>query len=509
MNKKNKIQFVVIIYILLLLTIIYLIKNITYETFIPLNKNVPSKKASKNIKIPKKIWQTHKTNDLPESSYKNIKKIIKKNPEFEYNFFTNEDCYNYMKNNFDNRVLQAYDKINPGAGKADIWRLAVILKEGGIYIDVDKILKDNSKSFIEILEEDDEFVHGRIWHIWGYDAPSTNATICAVPNHPVIKMTFDSVINSILNEEPLESIGPHKGWEKLENYTGTPHLWKSISHYIGKINMKEGKYNNGIRITQDIENQLQQNKDYGNDLKEMKTTHWMSQPVFVDNIEGFSNLKTYPKILLLIRSYNRPEYLSKSLESLGKSDINICYKKFIYDDKSNKTTIDILKKYEKDYEVIYNSKNYKQKSMVKFLNLIQSKNIDFEYICYVDNDVEVKSNFIKTCYNIFKLIKSEQKLPNDKILLTGFNSNRTHKTIKSFDKYIEKNTIGGIHMFFHKSLLNNIKLWWDKNEDWGICEGLNNIGGRIFCTKPSIVKHIGVNGDNSHGSDNYDKSIDF
>ena len=290
-------------------------------------------------------------------------------------------------------------------------------------------------------------------------------------------MAFDSVIDSILNDKPITNIGKHKGWAKLENYTGSPHLWKALSYYTGNINMKEGIYKHGIRITQDIENQLQQNKDYGNDLKEMKATHWMNQPVFVNNIEGFSNLKTYPKILLLMRSYNRPEYLSKSLESLGKSDINICYKKFIYDDKSNKPTIDILKKYEKDYEVIYNNKNYKQKSMVKFLNLIQSKNIDFEYICYVDNDVEVKSNFIETCYNIFELIKREQKMPNDKILLTGFNSDRTHKTIKSFDKYVEKNTIGGIHMFFHKSLLNDIKLWWDKNKDWGVVKGLKNKGG--------------------------------
>ena len=461
------------------------------------------------IKIPKIIWQTHKTKNLPKSSSDAIKILRKKNPDFEYRFFDNDDCYNYMKKYFNKNVLKAYNKIYPGAGKADIWRLAVILREGGIYIDVDKILKKNAKPFSEIIRPSDELIHGRGWYIWGYDAPSTNATICARPNHPVIKMAFDSVIDSILNDKPITNIGKHKGWAKLENYTGSPHLWKALSYYTGNINMKEGIYKHGIRITQDIENQLQQNKDYGNDLKEMKATHWMNQPVFVDNIEGFSNLKTYPKILLLMRSYNRPEYLSKSLESLGKSDINICYKKYIYDDKSNKPTIDILKKYEKDYEVIYNNKNYKQKSMVKFLNLIQNKNIDFEYICYVDNDVEVKSNFIKTCYNIFELIKNEQKMPNDKILLTGFNSDRTHKTIKSFDKYVEKNTIGGIHMFFHKSLLNDVKLWWDKNLYWGVVKGLKKKGGRIFCTKPSIVNHIGINGDNSHGSDNYDKAIDF
>jgi mannosyltransferase OCH1-like enzyme len=466
---------------------------------------------NKILKIPKIIWQTHKTKNLPKSSSNAIKRLKKNNPDFEYKFFDNDDCYNYIKNNFNDDVLRAYNKIYPGAGKADIWRLAVILREGGIYIDVDKILTKNAKPFSYLIGENDELIHGRGWHIWGFNAPSTNATICARPNHPVIRMAFNSVIDSILNDKPLKNIGKNSGWARLENYTGSPHLWKALAYYTGNINMKEGVYQHGIRITQDIENQLQQNKDYGDDLHKMNVSHWMSQPVFVDDVdvEDFENLKSNPKILLLIRSYNRPEYLSKTLKSLEKSDIDLCFKKFIYDDNSNKTTLDILQKYEKDYEIIYNDTNYKQKSMVKFLNLIQNKNLNFDYICYVDNDVKVKYNFIQTCFKTFELIKKEQNLSNNKILLTGFNSNRTHKKMNTFDKYIEKQSIGGIHIFFHKSLLNDIKLWWDKNEDWGICDGLKNIGGRIFCTKPSIVEHIGVNGYNSHGDDNYDKSIDF
>tara|TARA_Y100000589_G_C27126053_1_gene618576 strand:+ start:302 stop:1081 length:780 start_codon:yes stop_codon:yes gene_type:complete len=248
--------------------------------------------SNKKIKIPKIIWQTHKTKNLPKSSSNAIKKLKKKNPDFEYRFFDNDDCYNYMKNNFNDDVLKAYNKINPGAGKADIWRLAVILKEGGIYIDVDKILRKNAKPFSNLIRENDELIHGRGWHIWGLKAPSTNATICARPNHPVIRMAFNSVIDSILNDKPIKNIGKHSGWARLENYTGTPHLWKALSHYTGNIDMKKGIYKHGIRITQDIENQLEQNKDYGGDLKKMNTSHWTSQPVFVNEVEDFSNLQS-------------------------------------------------------------------------------------------------------------------------------------------------------------------------------------------------------------------------
>ena len=276
----------------------YVIKNRkTIEHFIILEKyKIPSITQNDNIKIPKKIWQTHESNDLPESSYKHINRLIKLNPDYQYRFFTDSDMELYIKNNFENNVLKAYKKIKPGAGKADIWRLSVIYKEGGIYLDVDKILKENGIPFNKIIKPDDKFIQGRNWYIWGYDAPSTNAILCAVPNHPIIKEAFYSVIDSVNNNKPIEQIDKHKGWAKLENYTGTPHLWKAISNNIGMINLKEGEYSNGVIISNKLEDNFQQNKDYGGDLKKMGISHWTSQPVFNDKInENLTNLKNENK----------------------------------------------------------------------------------------------------------------------------------------------------------------------------------------------------------------------
>jgi mannosyltransferase OCH1-like enzyme len=277
--------------LILILILIILFKSCKFkiEKFIILPKKKLPKKNTKSIKIPKKIWQTHKTNDLPQSSYDNINRLIRINPDFEYNYFDNDDCYQYIKKNFSDKVLKAYNKIYPGAGKADIWRLAVILKEGGIYIDVDKILRVNAKPFIDLIDKNDELIHGRGWFKWGYDAPATNATLCAVPNHPVIKMAFDSVIDSVINNKPITHLKDHSGWQKLEDYTGTPHLWKALTYYTENHNMKEGKFQHGICISNIIEKQLEQNPSYGKDLKELKVTHWMNQPVFNKKIEHFTN----------------------------------------------------------------------------------------------------------------------------------------------------------------------------------------------------------------------------
>ena len=53
---------------------------------------------------------------------------------------------------------------------------------------------------------------------------------------------------------------------------------------------------------------------------------------------------TNDKIILLVRSYNRPVYLEQTLQSLAKSDIDLCTKRYIFDDYStNKKLLKYLK----------------------------------------------------------------------------------------------------------------------------------------------------------------------
>ena len=307
--------------------------------YVVLSKKIKRKKiANKKTKIPLTIYQTHKSNDLPVSSYNNIIRMIKLNPEFNYQFFDDNEMRNYIKSKFNKQVLKAYDKIKPGAGKADIWRLAIILKEGGLYIDLDKILVDNAVPFIDIIDENEKFIHGRNWYIWGYNAPATNATLCAVPNHPVIKDTFNSVIDSILNDKPLKYIGKYKGWAKLENYTGTPHLWKTLTKYTGNVNMKEGYFDYGITISNKLEDNLKQNPNYGYDLKELNAKHWSTQEVF-NNSNIIAEKFNYKKII--IQTYHDKSKIPEKVFNNIKKHAS-GYKHVIFDDNE---CIKFLKKF--------------------------------------------------------------------------------------------------------------------------------------------------------------------
>ena len=108
-------------------------------------------------KIPKIIMQigTHlKHYDSPAK-----KNIIKNNPEYKYEYYNNNDCISFIDKHFSHDVTKAFNKLKPGAFKADLFRYCYLYINGGVYIDLDmipdkplnKILIDNI-DFISCLE---------------------------------------------------------------------------------------------------------------------------------------------------------------------------------------------------------------------------------------------------------------------------------------------------------------------------------------------------------------------
>jgi mannosyltransferase OCH1-like enzyme len=74
-----------------------------------------------------------------------VENIKMNNKNFNYKLFDDEDCRNFIKNNFDGSVLYAFDSLKPGAYKADLWRYCVLYILGGIYIDIKYQVINNFK----------------------------------------------------------------------------------------------------------------------------------------------------------------------------------------------------------------------------------------------------------------------------------------------------------------------------------------------------------------------------
>jgi len=145
-------------------------------------------------KIPRVIYQTFETYEVPKGMYESINSWLNINPEYEHYFFNEEDRVDFIEKNFDSRVLNAYLKLIPGAFRADLWRCCILYIKGGVYIDSDMICL---KNLSELISDIDTFITCR-------DDPMSskflaNGFIASIPKHPFLKKQIDNIVDNVEN----------------------------------------------------------------------------------------------------------------------------------------------------------------------------------------------------------------------------------------------------------------------------------------------------------------------
>jgi len=155
--------------------------------------------------VPLKIFQTWYTKVLPPKMRERVETLKRQNPMFEHFLYDDNDCRELIKNKFSNDVLNAYDKLIPGAYKADLWRLCVLYLYGGIYMDI-KFICVNGFKLIELTERN-HFVKDRPKPLSIY-----NAMMVCEKNHPFLLMAINKIVHNVKNNyygsTPLEPTGP-------------------------------------------------------------------------------------------------------------------------------------------------------------------------------------------------------------------------------------------------------------------------------------------------------------
>jgi mannosyltransferase OCH1-like enzyme len=144
--------------------------------------------------IPKKIFQTWYSKDLPPKMQENVANLKKQNPELEYFLYDDNDCKNFIKTHFASDVVAAYNKLVPGAYKADLWRYCVMYIEGGVYLDIKYKCVDGFK-FIDIMDKEHFVLDTN-----GDWKPGThgiyNALIIAKPRNPFFLKCIQSIVRN-------------------------------------------------------------------------------------------------------------------------------------------------------------------------------------------------------------------------------------------------------------------------------------------------------------------------
>jgi mannosyltransferase OCH1-like enzyme len=88
-------------------------------------------------RIPKIIWQTNYTDRVTFPVYLNYLFNRIMSPTYEYRFMDDAECADFIARNYPADVVQSYSKLQIGAAKADFWRILVLRKYGGVYLDID------------------------------------------------------------------------------------------------------------------------------------------------------------------------------------------------------------------------------------------------------------------------------------------------------------------------------------------------------------------------------------
>jgi len=86
--------------------------------------------------VPKRIWQTWHTKQLPPQMALTVRKLVDAYPDFQYVLMDDNECAKFIELHFPLPVSHAFQDLIPGAFKADLWRLCVLYMLGGVYLDI-------------------------------------------------------------------------------------------------------------------------------------------------------------------------------------------------------------------------------------------------------------------------------------------------------------------------------------------------------------------------------------
>lgn len=211
MNQLYLYVLIVFIFVIILLLGIYFY-NIKCENF------------KTKSKIPKNVYLTHK-NDIDSNIIKNIKNL---NPGYNVYFYNNEDCKNFFIKEYSNKpeYLKFINKLEKnkigGPILADFWRVAILYKYGGIYLDSDIYLVKNFDYFIE---KDTDFLTSKGWS-WTPDYILNNKNnlnphiIACSKNDKILKqclIKYEKLFNSNFNYSKMSIVNiMHDSFNKLK-----------------------------------------------------------------------------------------------------------------------------------------------------------------------------------------------------------------------------------------------------------------------------------------------------
>ena len=218
MGRKQRAQYLIYIVLAVVAILLYLRLGGGVEGFageselVDVPFFIPHKSSNDSrlvANVPLTIYQSWHDNKVPLKMKETIYKLIEINPECDYYLYSDDKSRSFIKENFDEDVLNAFDSLKPGAYKSDLWRYCILYKNGGIYLDI-KLY--SMKSLIPIIKENPT-IYVKDWPgSCSEEIGIYNAFMVSPPNNEIFKYCIDDIVNScklkIYKDGVLSITGP-------------------------------------------------------------------------------------------------------------------------------------------------------------------------------------------------------------------------------------------------------------------------------------------------------------
>ncbi len=234
--------------------------------------------------IPLCIYQTWHTTNLPPKMQHAVNTIKAHNPEFQHFLYDDNMCREFIKNNFPEDVLHAYDYLIPGAYKADLWRYCILYKNGGIYLDIKYIPYENFK-FLNLTKKEHFVIDLETFEENPYFYRCESSGECGIYNAIMVTLPGNKKLLDIINHVVCNVKNKFYGKNYLEP-TGPQLLKKYFTDYEKiSIELKHDFYN-----TNSESNDYSKKNNYNEDNKVIK----MNDNIILKCYESYYNeLKQY------------------------------------------------------------------------------------------------------------------------------------------------------------------------------------------------------------------------
>lgn len=224
------------------MVVVIIMTYLSYRMYIKRNSSIEAFTVSDSKKVSPLMFRTsfQKYDELSPFLKNHLEKCQKMNLGIHQIYFSDVDIETFIKNHYP-QFWEDYDVLIPGAFKADLWRLLILYKFGGIYCDFGHLFLKPLDDVID--RENDELILVRDQKINGKYNAIHNAFIACYPRHPFIKHAIDDVIDNIrkrmYGKNPLDITGPRCLGKSLNKYMKKA---SSLSEFhTGYQSMLDGK----------------------------------------------------------------------------------------------------------------------------------------------------------------------------------------------------------------------------------------------------------------------------